>query len=67
MWEIRWSGLLRTPCGCCVRCVCAQLGFSMETETREAIRALAPSIGRGEVRSASGQSWKSFWYPIIPR
>lgn len=25
---------------------CAQLGFSMETETREAIRALAPSIGR---------------------
>ena len=24
----------------------AQLGFSMETETREAIRALAPSIGR---------------------
>ena len=25
---------------------CAQLGFSMETETRGAIRALAPSIGR---------------------
>ena len=52
------EGIIRTPCDPDVtfsddplrmmRAVrfCAQLGFSMETETREAIRALAPSIGR---------------------